>query len=127
MCDNCWREAGSPTERTPNTDRLVKLIEQLYEIHCVGGPLHVVLDDWNVDVTVVEPWYDGYSSEELDALWYGPTPIAELSPQAPAVVEGLGTSMRALCDEIAALLNGMTVAQRYAALAYRKGLIPANP
>jgi hypothetical protein len=124
MCDSCWREAGSPTEKAPDTDRLVQLIHGLYAIHATGGPLHAVLDDWNVDVTVIEPYYRGWSDEDLDALWYQGTPFAELDPQAPAVVERLGVSTRKLCDDIAAILRRMTMPQRYAALAYANGLIP---
>jgi hypothetical protein len=104
MCDGCWREAGSPTERTPDTARLVELIGKLYEIHPTGGPLHAVLDDWNLDTAVIEPYYDGWRDEDLDdALWHG------------------GVSTRALCDEIAALLNAMIVTQRISALAYADG------
>jgi hypothetical protein len=121
MCDSCWRDAGSPTERTPDTARLVELIGKLYEIHATGGPLHSVLDDWNLDTAVIEPYYDGWRAEDLDALWYGDIPFAELDPLAPAVVERLGVSTRALCDEIAALLNAMTVTQRISALAYADG------
>lgn len=123
MCIECWHEAGSPTERTPDTARLTELIGKLYKIHAAGGPLHVVLDDWNVDVDHIEPCYRGWTDEDLDTLWHDGIPIAELDPAAPAVVERLGVSTRALCDEIATLLNGMTMAQRYAALAYTQGLI----
>jgi len=126
MCDNCWREAGSPTERTPDTARLVELIGKLYEIHPTGGPLHSVLDDWNLDGHI-EPYWRGWSDEDLDALWYGGIPFDELDPQAPAVVERLGVSTRAVCTEIAALLNAMTESQRYAALAYADGFIPEPP
>jgi len=122
MCADCWREAGSPTEKTPDTDRLAELIVALYKIHAVGGPLHSVLDDWNLHGTIT-PWYDGYDDEELDELWYEGIRIADLDPEAPAVTEGLGRSMRQLCDEIAAILNGMTEPQRYAAVAYADGLI----
>lgn len=123
MCVDCWREAGSPTERTPETGRLVELIGKLYEIHPTGGPLHTTLDDWNVDVRTIEPHYRGWTDEDLDALWYAGIPFAELDPQAPAVVERLGVSTRTLCDEITVLLNGMTETQRIAALAYADGLV----
>lgn len=94
--------------------RLAYLVTQLYKIHPVGGPLHVVLDDHNLD-GVIQPYYDGWTDADLDADYYEGWSIADLPPEAPAVVEGLGVSTRALCDEIAALLNGMTVSQREAA------------
>jgi hypothetical protein len=96
-------------------DRFVELVEELYEIHPTGGPLHVVLDDGNID-GVIQPWYDGYTPEELDALYYKGWPIADLPPEAPAVVEGLGVSTRRLCEEIAGLMNGWTVQQRQEAI-----------
>lgn len=102
--------------------RLTELIVALYKIHAVGGPLHSVLDDGNLDGTI-EPYYDCYDDEELDELWYDGIRIAELHPKAPAVTEGLGRSMRQLCDEIAALLNAMPEDQRYEAVERAQQLI----
>lgn len=96
--------------------RFIKLANDLYAIHPVGGPLHVVLDDGNTDRTIT-PYYDCYDPAELDEPYYDGWPIAELNPAAPAVVEGLGRSMRQLCDDIAALMNGWTVEEREAAVA----------
>jgi hypothetical protein len=96
-------------------DRLTELIVALYKIHAVGGPLHSVLDDRNLD-GVITPWYVGYDDEELDELWHDGWRIADLPPEAPIVVGGLGRSMRQLCDEIAARLNAMPEPQRYAAV-----------
>ena len=101
---------------TPDTARLVGLIRDLYKIHPVGGPLHVYLDDGNLG-DHIEPAYEHYGAEELDELWFRGVRIAELSVRAPAVVEGLGVSMRQLCDEIAGLMNGMTESEQCAAVA----------
>lgn len=68
MCHECWESHGSPTEEAPQTARLVKLIADLYAIHAVGGPLHAVLDDGNLD-GVIEPYYECYEDAELDALY----------------------------------------------------------
>lgn len=122
MCRDCWTEAGEPADWTPQTAHLIDLIGDLYAIHAVGGPLHVQLDDWNIDGSIT-PYYDGYTDEELDALWWRGAPLAELNPGAPVVLENLGRSMRSLCEEIAEILNGMTEGQRYAALAYADGFI----
>ena len=97
MCADCWQKAGSPTERTPETSELVDLIHRLYLDHITGGPLHVVLDDWNLDGRI-EPYYDGWDAEAL------------------------ADGTRETCDRIAAILNGMTSDQRYAALAYADGI-----
>ena len=96
-------------------DRLTELIAALYKIHPVGGPLHAVLDDRNLN-GVITPWYAGYDDDELDELWYDGWRIADLPPEAPAVTDGLGCSMRQLCDEIATLLNAMPEPQRYEAV-----------
>lgn len=121
MCSSCWHEMGRPNQKTANTDRLVQLIRDLYAIHPTGGPLHVVLDDWNVD-GLIEPAYGHYAVSALDALYYQGWPVADLPITASAVVEGLGRSTRSLCDEIAELLTAMTIPQRYAALALSKGI-----
>lgn len=110
MCNKCWENAGSPLNWTPDIARALALTKELYAIHSVGGPLHVELDDWNINGTIT-PWYDGYSDEELD--------------------EGHRT-MRQICDELAALLNTMPVADRYAMLAYHDRIVeepkcPAGP
>jgi hypothetical protein len=123
MCRDCWIGASSPTEWSSETERVVDLVRELYDLPgCgVGGPLHVALDDCNLDVREIEPWYNGWSGENLDALHYQGVPVAELDPGSPAAVEGLGVSIRQVCDEIAAILNRMTVPQRYAAMAYWDG------
>lgn len=95
--------------------QLAELIIALYKIHPVGGPLHVVLDDENLG-GIIEPYYACYGTEELDELWYEGWRIADLPPEAPAVAEGLGRSMRQLCDRIAILLNAMPEDQRYEAV-----------
>lgn len=92
-------------------DLLIGLIRELYAIHPVGGPLHVVLDDGNLD-GAIRPYYDCFTDEELDAVYFEGTPVADLDPEAPVVKEGLGQSTRELCDRIAALMNVMTVEGR---------------
>lgn len=56
MCLNCWEEAGSPTELPENADELIQLIKELYatEKGGTGGPLHIVLDDWNLEDDNIE-------------------------------------------------------------------------
>jgi hypothetical protein len=91
--------------------RIQRLICELYEINCAGGPLHAALDDGNLS-GVIKPWYDHWSHEELDELWYCGWLVRELSPEAPAVKAGLGRSMRSLCEEISAILNAMPEDER---------------
>lgn len=128
MCIDCWNEAGQPANWTLEIKRALGLVRELYDIHAVGGPLHACLDDCNIDGEI-RPYYDCYTPAELDELWDGRSRIADLDPQAPAVVDGLGRSMRQICDEIAALMNPMTLDDRMSVLAYHWKLAsePGNP
>lgn len=98
MCDVCWKQAGSPVEWTPQTARFIELADRLYEDHPTGGPLHVYLDDWNLD-RVVEPGY------------------------AVLVEDDDAASTREVCDELAGILNAWTPPQRYSAMAYWNGFV----
>lgn len=123
MCVDCWNEAGRPANQSPEIARAVELVRALYDIHPTGGPLHVVVDDWNLEDEFLIPYYVGYSGEELDELYYGAWKIADLPPEAPAVVEGLGRSMRQICDELSALLLSMPTEDRMSVLAHHGGYV----
>lgn len=103
MCHDCWDQAGRPTELPPTYERFAELVSDLYDFHSAGGPLHTVLDDWNLDGHI-EPFPGLTSEDEYDQ-----------TDNTRYVYE--------ICDEIAALLNGMPEAQRYSALAHREGFI----
>ena len=92
MCETCWADAGRPTALPPTADEFATLVSQLYEIEAVGGPLHSVLDDWNLDGQI-----SPYPGLDCDDDTYR------------------------LCDQIAALLNAMTESERYASLAAAEG------
>lgn len=49
MCENCWREHGSPQLDGPQIRKAVSLIKAVYSYHPTGGALHIVLDDWNLE------------------------------------------------------------------------------
>lgn len=53
MCSGCWEQGGSPTLDTPEVRAAAVAVEALYEhetgLGCVGGALHIVTDDFNVD------------------------------------------------------------------------------
>jgi hypothetical protein len=124
MCTTCWTEAGSPANWNTEIAETLELVRELYEIHPVGGPLHVVLDAANIDGAVT-PYYDCFEPEDLDALYDGGWALKDLPPESPAVVEGLGRSTRQLCDDIAARLNAMPIEDRYSVLAFHWRLVPA--
>lgn len=100
MCRGCWEHEGEfPAEWAPPIARAVVLWRRLYDElgEPTGGPLHVYLDDYNLDIDVIEPQYSGRRSDPYH-------------PEVPGV-----------CDELAALLTGMTLAQRYTVMAYADG------
>lgn len=102
MCVHCWTEAGSPEELPANADEIIEAIETLYGLpDCgTGGPLHVELDDWNLELETWTP----YNGRPGDAPWYSPEAI----DQAQKV-----------CD----LMKPLPVQQRFAVLAKSHGWI----
>jgi hypothetical protein len=54
MCYGCWEEAGKPQINTPAVREAARLAEVVYEHSCVGGNLHITLDDWNVEDSSLE-------------------------------------------------------------------------
>lgn len=113
MCVNCWNEAGQPANWTPEIAEALALVRELYAIHPTGGPLHVQLDDWNIDGDIV-PIYKGWLPRQLEARYLDGWPVDD-EAQVP------GRSLRQLCDEIAAKMGPMTLEDRMSVLAYHDG------
>ena len=95
MCLGCYEEYDSPNERCALTDYAVSLIREVYRHNAVGGNLHVVLDDWNIDDDVLERAPSYFSDSVL--------PVER---------------------ECLAVLQGMTLEQRATALAIHDGFLP---
>jgi hypothetical protein len=106
MCGDCWERHGSPAEWTPQTARFTELHNALYDLEPMGGPLHSVLDDWNLD-------------GHIEPYWPALGVARDLEDADPDMMR-----IRDLCTEIAAILNGWTEPQRYAAMAYADGFLP---
>jgi hypothetical protein len=95
MCVNCWAEYGSPAEWNDRVRDGLALTVAIYEEECTGGPMHAVLDDWNIDGQI-EAWKpDQFSPDVADAS-----------------------------RRLAALMNEMTVAERASMLAYHDSMLP---
>lgn len=64
MCEVCYEEYGSPA---PGPDALacVPLIAAVYEEDGVGGNLHAIIDDWNLDDVHFEIAAAGFTAAEL--------------------------------------------------------------
>lgn len=69
MCESCWVGQGQPVAYDETVAEVAQLIRDLYVLEPTGGPLHVELDDGNVDGDVIAPTYaspgfpDRYSAE----------------------------------------------------------------
>lgn len=48
MCEGCYEEYGRP-QPDDAARAVVPLISAVYEASCVGGGLHIVVDDWNLE------------------------------------------------------------------------------
>lgn len=101
MCEGCWVEQGSPTELPPTADRIKELLHRLYEDlgHGTGGPLHVAVDDYNLDD----------ESQALIPSYRWDPPIEDTDgPYSPET--------RQVCDELSELLQACSEPERYAVL-----------
>ena len=49
MCYECYKEYGSPEEISERTKAAAALIDRVYESSCLGGNLHIIVDDWNLE------------------------------------------------------------------------------
>lgn len=49
MCIGCWQEYGSPRLSTPDVKSAAEKVDAVYEESAVGGNLHIVIDDWNIE------------------------------------------------------------------------------
>lgn len=50
MCIDCWSDYEQNKVVNDKVLKAKELIDELYEYHGAGGNLHVVLDDWNIDL-----------------------------------------------------------------------------
>lgn len=106
MCRGCWECDDFPAEWTPTVARAVVLWRRLYDElgEPTGGPLHVHLDDYNLDYDEIVPSYSmpAYNGK-------------------PATDDGYPPEVHEVCDELAALLTAMTLTDRYTVMAYADG------
>ena len=64
MCIGCYEEYESPVERCGTTEQVVVLIREIYEESCVGGGMHIQLDDWNLDDEHFDSECEGFLKTE---------------------------------------------------------------
>lgn len=87
-------EAAGGEDWTPTFRRAVALVGRLYELEAVAGPLHVEVDDGNLDGQEIVPCYE-----------------------FPGYPDRYSAETHEVCDELAALLTAMTPPQRRAVIA----------
>ena len=71
MCENCWSEYGAPALINERTRAAAAMIARVYEFNDVGGNLHSIVDDWNLDdddfAEDEMPVYHDAGPEQLEA------------------------------------------------------------
>ena len=90
VCYGCWVEYGSPTLHDDRIARAAALAAEVYEHNAVGGNLHIVLDDWNLEDHNID-----YCLEQIGrGGWEGRDDPAQL-----AVERECGELLRALTED----------------------------
>jgi hypothetical protein len=54
MCYKCYKENGKPKVVSEQTRNAAALVAKVYEASCVGGNLHIIVDDWNIQDSHIE-------------------------------------------------------------------------
>lgn len=121
MCVTCWKYRGEPKIDTPEIRRVADLIKWVYgEVSPVGGPLHIVIDDWNLDDGCIQwcidntikgenGWAKLYKNIAEDAVDTGQDPAVAVKECKDKLMD-LATSMLKMTEE-----------ERASALALRDG------
>jgi hypothetical protein len=104
MCSGCYEEYGRPEIDTGATRRAAELIARVYDHACMGGHLHIAVDDWNLESSHV-----AFCSGQID------------SNKQDADAEQLAVE-RECCDALMAL----SLAERASALALHRGYLAAT-
>lgn len=82
MCIGCYEDYGSPMPDAVSS-ATIPLVEAVYEWSAVGGNLHIVLDDWNIE------------DENLASCWEGDLTAAEAA--CLIAFEAMKVEQRAAC------------------------------
>lgn len=99
MCYACWEEAGCPVYDVADVHLAASAVKELYRFCCVGGHLHIVVDDWNVDDSNLDFCQECIDKNE----------------------DGQQESILAIERECLKLLRPLTPSERLSALALEEG------
>lgn len=101
MCKACWEGAGAPRIDNPLVRAAARAVAEVYEFSCVGGNLHIYIDDYNLE----DPWFEGDEADRLVA-----EDVHEAGPEQLAAERYCLGLLRALTEE-----------ERYSAVALHHG------
>lgn len=108
MCYGCYEEYGAPTTASEAARRAAALVNRVYDFSMVGGNLHIVLDDWNIEDSNLD-----YCDGVLRNLEAGkPDQWTDINPDQNAAERECLNALRALSEK-----------ERAAALAVHSGFI----
>ena len=54
MCVDCWVDRGRPRIDSAPIRNAARLVEELFAARPTGGFLHIVVDDWNVEESMLD-------------------------------------------------------------------------
>jgi hypothetical protein len=114
MCHACYVEYGSPTLDTTAIRAVAPLADVVYAFSCVGGNLHIVLDDWNLEDENLEFCQQCLDRKGLpDPSWPGSAfdRREETAPDQLAAEQACLDALKAL-----------TIEERASAMAYFDGV-----
>jgi hypothetical protein len=106
MCLDCWDGYGSPAIDTPDVRLAAKLIADVYEFSCVGGNLHIAIDDWNLDDEDLDFCHDAIRKidvheappDQLNAEWAALIALRDLTEEGRASALALHNGFWTLPD-----------------------------
>lgn len=123
MSSEEWDERGRPDDWNPKVKRALELVRDIYEYAPTGGPLHVILDDWNIEdgdvALAAKDLRDGYFR-----LGPGGVEVAYDPYDSTFMDEDEIRQVRDAVAELVPLLAEMTVNERASALARHWGYLP---
>lgn len=94
MCYGCWNDSEQARIDNEQVRAVAVMIAQIYENHCTGGMLHIVLDDWNIEDHNIRWCLDEAITEAANGGYGG-----DIHPDDLALMRRCGEAMLALTEE----------------------------
>lgn len=110
MCQECWKEKGSPSLTSDKIKAAAELIAGVYEHHGSGGGLHIVVDDWGLEDSSVQ-----FCEDYIENPKYRASRNCEVTDER---LEAERACLRAL--------KAMTEEERTSSLALYKGYVQVS-